>query len=53
MTYASLITANAVAGAVVVYGLLHLLVAAIWSDQRHSDAQIRELPAREHERIAA
>jgi len=53
MTYTSFITANAVLGAIALYGLLQLLVGAIWSDQRHFEAQVRELPHRERERIAA
>jgi len=53
MTSTALITANVVLGAIVVYGLLHLLVSAVWADRCTTEAQIRELPHRERERIAA
>lgn len=53
MTTTTLITINAVLGAVVLYGLLHLLIDAVASGRHTTEAQLRELPQHERERIAA
>ena len=52
MTLTTLITANAVLGAAVTYGLHHLLAHGIRTERRASQ-EVAALPARESERIAA
>ena len=53
MTVTTLITVNAILGAVVAYGLHHLLAHGIHSDRLHQLEQVVEHPIEESERIAA
>ena len=52
MTLTALITVNAVLGAVVTYGLHHLLAHGIHSDRGHRH-EVVVLPLHQAERIAA
>lgn len=53
MTITSLITLNAVLGAVVLYSLLQLLAHGIRSDRVQERAAVRSLPQRDSRDIAA
>ena len=56
MTYSTLIIVNATLGLVLVYALVHFLAQAIRADGRHRAvraAEIRSLPSRERDRVAA
>jgi hypothetical protein len=53
MTLTALITLNAVIGAVVVYGLVLLLGHGIRSDRVGIEAQVKPLPQRGEDRLAA
>ena len=56
MTFSTLIILNAALGLALVYALVHLLAQAIHADGRHRAtraAEIRSLPSRERDRVAA
>jgi len=53
MTLTTLITVNAILGAVVVYGLVMLLTHGIRTDQRPVEARVRVLAREEQDRLAA
>ena len=56
MTFSTLIIVNATLGLVLVYTLVHFLAQAIHADGRQRAvraAEIRSLPSRERDRVAA
>jgi hypothetical protein len=53
MTLTTLITVNAILGAIVVYGLVLLLGHGIRSDRTGVHTQVRPLPQRGEDRLAA
>jgi hypothetical protein len=53
MTITTLITVNAILGALVVYGLIMLLTHGIRTDRKHVEARVQVLTRNEHDRLAA